>query len=352
MASFTFTLPNGQPFEVKGPPGLTFDQAKSAFDQQADTGALVGFKPGDILNAAKQAGAGVAAAQAAVGQALSGITGSLGAGIPGAAGQVGGLNQIVSSAKSVATSAIDNVTKAISSTPLTNPINTANFAQELPALASIGPLSQSTVTGVLAQAKNIVGQAANKLSNNKGVGSFGFDVKQLETAGILKPGTSSFITQGAASLSSVLKSPSVFTGKDGVKSIDGLLNNPQLQSGIQQNLMADGAAGLTAQGISLDKLGSGAPGMMLNAAKSLPDATAFAKGLPLPPDVKALMNTNLKDGAFAANLTDLKIPDAFKAEDIPVPASNTVNRETLDAAATRILGNPKIPTPNYGPQTA
>jgi hypothetical protein len=61
------------------------------------------------------------------------------------------------------------------------------------------------------------------------------------------------------------------------------------------------------------------------------------------------MNDTIKAGAFAVNLVTTKIPAAFKAETIPAPAVDTTNRETLNAAANRIIGNPKIPAPNYGP---
>ena len=37
-------------FEIKGPPGMTFEQAKAIFDKQVKTGALVGFKSGDTLS--------------------------------------------------------------------------------------------------------------------------------------------------------------------------------------------------------------------------------------------------------------------------------------------------------------
>ena len=47
MAGFIFSLPNGQPFEIKGPPGLNADQAKAIFDKQAASGSLVGLKAGD-----------------------------------------------------------------------------------------------------------------------------------------------------------------------------------------------------------------------------------------------------------------------------------------------------------------
>jgi hypothetical protein len=94
-------------------------------------------------------------------------------------------------------------------------------------------------------------------------------------------------------------------------------------------------------------------GAALNAAKSIPDAAAFLKGLPIPNDpagaLKQAFETNTRDGAFAATLAKVKIPPAFKAEIVPVPAANTVSRETVNAAATRVIGNNKVPEPNYGP---
>jgi hypothetical protein len=103
-------------------------------------------------------------------------------------------------------------------------------------------------------------------------------------------------------------------------------------------------ANLSAQGLA---------GMALNAAKSLPNAEAFAKGLPIPGDalgkVKAAMNSAVRDGAFAVNLVAAKIPDTFKDLKIPVPATDTVGRATVDAASSRIAGNDKIPPVNYGP---
>jgi hypothetical protein len=58
----------------------------------------------------------------------------------------------------------------------------------------------------------------------------------------------------------------------------------------------------------------------------------------------------VRDGAFAVNLVQTKIPTEFKQEAIPVPAANTVNRSTVDAASTRVIGDEKVPAPNYGPR--
>jgi hypothetical protein len=213
-------------------------------------------------------------------------------------------------------------------------------------------MSVPEVNGVLAQAKNLVGQASDTISNSKGLGSFGLDLKQLETAGFIKPGIAALAAKGASLFANVIKSPAAWTGKDGIKSATDLLGNAGKQSQIQQDLMTKGIAGLGAVGVPVQNLSSqGIAGMALNAAKSLPGAEAFAKGLPIPGDatgaVQAAFSSAVRDGAFAVNLVNTKIPTEFKQQDIPVPKIDTVNRATLDAASTRVVGDPKIPVPSY-----
>lgn len=413
------TAPDGsaKTFEIKGPPGMTREQALEIFKKQASTGGLVGFKSGDVLSAATQAADGLESAQASLQQALTGAGGSLGGGLGGinvnqiqsgiaqAGGALGGsltgtapglsslvgpavssiggaLSGAINSAKtlaggvaagigaaaggigkaltggagmagSVAATSINTINTAISTVPVTNPINVANFATAPTALGPIGSMNTSQVTATLAQATKLTGQSFDTISKT-GAGGFGLDVSQLETSGFVKPGTSNFLSGATATVSSVLKSPSVWTGKDGVGSLSSLLSSVGTQSKIQQDLMAKGVAGLGAVGVPVGALSAqGVAGMSLNAAKSLPSAEAFAKGLPIPGDatgaIKAEFNTNVRDAAFAVNLADAKVPEPFKAIDIPIPKNNTVSRATVDAAATRIAGNDKIPPPNYGP---
>lgn len=364
MAIFSFNDSNGKSFDIKGPAGLTLEQAKQIFDKQSSSGSLVGLKPGSVLSAATQAQAGLAAAQAQLGQALSGITGALGGGIASSVGEVGKLannalgsvnnalgsvNNALGSVNSIASKATAAVNSALSAPSSgIGGIDVAKYAKQATALVPIGSINVPQMTGVLAQAKSLVGQASDKLTNNKGVGSFGLDVKQLETAGILKPGTSKFVAAGSKALSSVLKSPSVFTGKGGITDAKSLLSSSSSQEKIQQGLMAQGTAGLKSIGIPMDKLdASKAAGLALNAAKSLPNTEALIKGLPLPPDIKSKMTEAVALGSFAVKLSD-KLPNVFKEQEAPVPAADTANRDTLDAAASRVVGNEKIPTPNYG----
>jgi hypothetical protein len=389
FATTPATTPDGSAkvFDVKGPPGLTREQAFDIFKKQAAAGGLVGFKAGDVLSAATQAADGLPGAQALVAQAQAGLGSTLGS-ASGALAQAGGalggslagtaagltalVGPAVSSisgvgsalvgaaakAGSVATSALQTINSALTKTPLgANPINIANFAKTIPAVNGIGPISAAQVTGVLAQAKNLVGQPASTISNAKGIGEYGLNIQQLETAGYVKPGISNLLAQGTGSLAAIAKSPASWTGKDGIQGLSGLLASPSTQGLIQQDLMAKGVAGLGAVGIPVSNLSAqGLAGMALNAAKSLPDAEAFAKGLPIPGDatgaVKAAMNTAVRDSAFAVNLVAAKIPDTFKDAKIPIPATDTVSRATVDAASSRIAGNDKIPPVNYGPPAA
>jgi hypothetical protein len=406
MAQFSFTSSDGKSFSIKGPDGLTREQAEAIFQKQDATGSLVGFNPGDSLSAATQAADGLASAQGALSQAQSGLAGALGS--VGSVALVGSISNIFASAGgamggslasiaagltaavgpavsaisgaiskisgavntgqplvsaaviqgSTAVSSIQTINKTITGFPVTNPINTADFTKVASsitgesAVTGIGPMSVPEVNGVLAQAKNLVGQASNVLSNDKGLGSFGFDIKQLETAGFIKPGIAALAAKGASLFATVVKSPAAWTGKDGIKSVTDLLGNAGKQSQIQQDLMTKGVAGLGAIGIPVQNLSSqGIAGMALNAAKSLPGAEAFAKGLPIPGDatgaIQSAFSGAVRDGAFAVNLVNTKIPTAFKQQDIPVPKIDTVNRATLDAASTRVVGDPKIPVPSY-----
>jgi hypothetical protein len=397
MAVHTFTLPNGQPFQVKGI-NLDFAQAKLIFDKQAAAGSLVGFKPGDVLSAATQAQAGLQSAQAQVGQALSGVTGALGAGIPGATGILGSVSKNLASVggalsgslsagvtgltgaigpavsalkgtlsgaagsiSALATTAIGTLNKAISGVPGGATINTADFTKQIPALGSIGNLSAPDVTGVMAQAKSLVGQATDKLSNFKGAGSFGFNAAQLEKAGIFKPGTTILAEAKGASLNDLFKSAASFTGKLGIKSGADLLASAPAQAKIQQDLMVKGLAGMATLGVPTGILSAPALGAVaLLAAKSVSNAVAWLKGAPAAAGVPTSAATAAaaiapgvtnadaaSTAAYAVRYAEQKVPEVFKAQVTPTPAENTTNRETLTAATTRVLGNDKIPAPNY-----
>lgn len=357
MALFTFNIPGAQPgsassVDIKGPPGLTLQQAREIFEQQLNTGAFVGVSPGTTISAATQAAQGLKSAASQLGQLASGTVGALGAGVAGAAGQIGSLvNSGLAGATNSLKSLASSVSTGIGSTALTNPINITDVAKTLPAVGSIANLSESQVTSALSTAKNLAGQGASILTNT-GVGEFAFNAQQLEAAGVVKPGTSALISAGN-SLSSVLKSPAVYTGKDGISSISGLLESPMAQSTIQQNLMNDGLQQVSRLAGDVSKLPSQVTAGLSLASATLAGQTGalskLAQGaigeLPDPNKILA----ELKDAVYAVNLEISKIPGSFKETTVPTAVVGSVNRETLNAATSRVLGSEKIPKPSYAP---
>lgn len=444
MSVFNFPSPNGA-FTIKGPEGMTLEQAQAIFKQQLDTGSLAGLKVGAVVSSATQAAGGLPGAAAMLSQAqgavagllpsgtnLGSITSMLGPGASAAAGQVssalaggaaafnslttaasgatgaiskalsgtgGGLNLpslpsipgvngaltgAAGQIGSFANQAVNTVSRALSGS-VTNPINVADFAKQAPALGAIGGLKLPDVTSAMASASKLVGQGVGAITNSLGVGKFGFDAKQLEKAGLIKPGTTaSFLASGAGDLVSVLKSPTVWTGKDGAKGLDSLLGNKGLQDKVQQGLMRSGLDSLKQVGVPVDKLNPQAlAGVATNAAKSVTDTVAWMKSgasvpsLPsasgvagaagaavaglagaaaasagglagaaeaLPAEVKAGFDNAASAAAFAVSFAQGKVEPPLLKETKPEPAANTVNTETVDAAATRVVGNEKVPS--------
>jgi hypothetical protein len=333
MASYTFNINQyikspsdaegtAKQFTIDGPAGFTRAQAQAIFEKQVKTGALTGFKAGDVLSAATQAAAGLVGAQAQ-------LTGG------------------ISSLGSVVSKAISGVTSAVTNLPVLDGINPGDFAKQLPGLANIGSMTPSQVTGVLAQASKLTGQPSDMLTNAVGLGSFGLDATQLETAGYIKPGIAAkYLSTGQNSLTSVLKSPSVWTGKDGINEVNNLLTNPAAQSKIQQELMTKGVEQLTQLGLPTDKLNPQLlSGVALNAAKSVTGTLNWAKGdtTGLPSDVVDSFNQVAKDASFAVNLVDETIGNETQNIKAITGSTNTINRATLNAALGRVVGNEKIP---------
>jgi hypothetical protein len=84
---------------------------------------------------------------------------------------------------------------------------------------------------------------------------------------------------------------------------------------------------------------AGLAGAAAAAAGGLAGATAA-----LPADVKAEFDNVASAGAFAVSFAQGKVEPALLKETKPEPAADTANTETIDAAATRVVGNEKVPS--------
>lgn len=329
MNVFKFVTPTGQPIEVTGPAGSTYDQALAIFNQQLTTGSLTGLRPGDVLNSLVQAKGGLATA----------------------------LSQVTSSITPSTISQIGRAISKIPNLPVQNPVNISTFVNT-PVLAGsvVGPLSTTQVQGLLSSTAAAVNQPATEVTNEKGLGTYGLTPDQLQQAGLIKPGTAELTNQDPANTVSILSSPTVWTGKGGADSLDSVLANPTLQSIAQQSTLASGYNNLSELGVvsstvnnlfgSTKDLGA----VVNNAANyGIGATTAWLNNTVGGSDIGQL-TTSAVQSIFGINFGSVNQSVSGGGNPLqtgvqtPRGYSNTVNRSVIDTAFNSIIGNNKIPS--------
>ena len=329
MNVFKFTTATGQPIELTGPAGSTYDQALAIFNQQSLTGSLSGLRAGDVLNSLIQAKGGLATA-------LAQVTGSI---TPSTISQIGG-----------AIAKIPNL-------PALNPVNISTFVNT-PVLASsaVGPLSTTQIQGLLSSTASAVNQAAAEITNEKGLGTYGLTADQLQQAGLIKPGTAELINQDPANLVSTLSSPTVWTGLGGADNLDSVLANPTLQNIAQQSTLASSYNNLSELGV-LSSTTNNLFGSNTDLGAVVNNAANYGLGA-----TTAWLNNTL-GGSDIGQLTTSAIESVFGMSfgsvnqtvsgggnplqtgvQSPRGYSHTVNRSVIDTAFNNIIGTNKIPT--------
>ena len=236
--------------------------------------------------------------------------------------------------------------------PVPQPITPANVLTQTPALTNVGPLSGAQVTGMMSSTTAMVGQASGVITNAGGVGQFGLSITQLEQAGYVKPGTFAQFGGISGGLTAVLSSPGVWTGKNNTFNVDAFLSNAPLQSQVQQGLMTSGYAQLQASGVLTGKESTlQVAGLVQSAARLGPQSVGqWAQGI-AGPQITAQINAITKNAQFSVNL----VQNAFGGFGLSgfgsaavKGANNTVSRVSVNAAVSGVIGNPKVPTPDYG----
>jgi hypothetical protein len=209
MSQFKYTLPSGAEFVMNAPAGTTQTQADLIFYNQVASGALVGFTPGQSVGSTTQ-----------------------------------NLNKFALSRLDRGTAGVDDTVilaivnglpivadiPSLIDVPLVNPITQSSIAQiegtgfTAPA---IGPLTAQQTLALMAQVASTVNQPANVITEDAGVGQYGLSCQQLEIAGYVKPGTwLRFIKDGPGTMTGVLQAPGIWTGLNGIYSLDEFLNSP------------------------------------------------------------------------------------------------------------------------------
>ena len=327
MSIFNFTGPDGKTFEIQGPAGATFDQAKAIFDKQVASGGLTGIPVGGIVNAVTQASGGLSSAIAQIGPQAAALT-----------KQIGG--------------AINLPTKIGAVIP--NAITVSDFVNTKISAQNIGSIASNQIQGLVAQASASVNQAATAITNAKGLGKFGLDATQLQLAGLIKPGIADQIKQVPEKFKEILSSPTSWTGKLGAVNLDSVLNNSALQTRVQQGLMNANFDQLKQLGtIKGTEIASQLGPLLNNATKfGAENATAWLKGK-VPGDLVNQMNNFATSAQFSQAFAGIN--SSISGGGNPLQAgvvaakgfANTVNRTNLDQAVKSIIGNPKISTPDF-----
>lgn len=279
----------------------------------------------------------------------------------------------VASATTLAQSSVASATRAVG-------VDAASVLKMPVADIKVGNLSKADVTGLLAQAQSAVGQASSAISVDKGIGSFGLQPAQLESAGFLKPGTLSQLQSGPApavteadiaeatkinseggditpeqvaqnrKINAALSSPMMWTGKAGVGGLDNLLSNPSLQNAAQQSLMASSLQGLKSSGLATGKETAQSLGPLVQTATTAGVAAlgSLVKGT-ASPDVAAKLVGTIKGAQFATDFMEKNSAQLGTLTRQAQAAANTVDRTQLDAQVKAALGDPKIPAPEFKP---
>ena len=354
MSKFSFTGPNGEVYDVEGPSGATVEQARAIFDQQISTGGLTGIPVGGLVNAVTQATGGLSSAIAQIGPASFAQAQQLGSAInlPDLRGM-----------------------------PIPNPIGVSDFVKTTVSQQNIGAINPAQIQGLIAQTSTSVGQAASAITNTKGLGKFGLNADQLQLSGLIKPGLAEQINLDPSKFTSILSSPTSWTGKSGATDLTSVLGNERLQTTVQQGLMKVNFDQLKQVGaISGTEAASQLGPLLNNATKfGLGNATEWLKTAPslgslgslvsgsgisgllagaaggAPAALISQMNNFAKSAEFAQAFAGLNadISGGGNPLEAGVQAAkgftNTVNRSNLNEAVKKVIGNSKISVPDFAP---
>ena len=193
MAKFTFALPNGQFFVLDGPADATIEQAEKIYLEQLAAGAFIGLRSGDQLQSRENML--IQFAQSRLDRGTAGVPdipllaiykgGALGTG-NGALGNgaLGNGNDALGTGQTIISSL-----PILTDVPINNGITVADYVDQTTVTEGIGPLSPSQVQAIMAAIAASVCQPADIITDELGVGKYGFSAQQLEDAGYLKCGT-------------------------------------------------------------------------------------------------------------------------------------------------------------------
>jgi hypothetical protein len=180
----------------------------------------------------------------------------------------------------------------------------------------------------------------------RGIGIYGQTPAGLVLTGYLKPGTLSLITDPAMTIT-VLNTPAVWTGQNGIESLLEYLDDPVLQNLAQIDIMTGAFQGLLDAGILTGGESAKYQATFLQPATRY-GVTAVVSWVNDTASANLTNNILLiaRQAQYAIDFVDAYSSLLNAGIDIP-GFENTVERQDLDQAVIDIIDNPKVPSIDY-----
>ena len=186
---------------------------------------------------------------------------------------------------------------------------------------------------------------------SRGIGVYGQTPANLVLTGYLKPGTLNLITEPSLTIT-VLNTPAVWTGKQGIESLIDYLDNPILQNIAQTDIMNGAFQGLINAGvITGDETARYQATFLQPATRYGVDAVVNWVSNTVAEDLLNNLLISARQGQYAIDFVDTYSADLNIAED-SLAVTNTVERQEIDEAVTEIIGNSKVPAIIYADEAA
>jgi hypothetical protein len=223
------------------------------------------------------------------------------------------------------------------------------------AAANAGKNLISASAGLVAAPKALSSLAGDTLSNLSGSlsGALG-SVTGLAGAATGALGSATSAISGATgAISGITSAASGALGSitSGLPSVSGLANRGSAELG---GLLATASKFGVGNAVAWAKGATSATDAISGATGSLASGVTGAisgAASRLTSGLKTQMDSLAKQGQFAVNFSDFKLPAAV-AGIIPAAGfKGTIDRSTLNAATSKLIGSDKIPLPNFSPQS-
>jgi hypothetical protein len=182
--------------------------------------------------------------------------------------------------------------------------------------------------------------------STRGIGIYGQTPAGLTLTGYLKPGTLNLITSPAMTIT-VLNTPAVWTGQNGIESLLDYLNDPILQNLVQIDIMTGAFQGLLDAGILTGGESARYQATFLQpAARYGVDAVVSWVNDTASTDLTNNILLIARQAQYAVDFVDTYSSVLNAGIDVP-GFENTVDRQDLDQAVVDIIDNPKVPSIDY-----